>query len=186
MTTLKIVSAKRTAPTKAERMRKLAAKLDSQAKAKANLIDLDKARAAVVSKTGESESAARVYAHALISKFGGDYYKFTAANCRTDNEKAHLAAIDEERKACSAAYAAKYGESGKNMPWSRAKAIAKALLEGGEPRPAKPLDQRQKATLLSLYKAGMKEERPTEAECEVNEAIGRLLVSAFKVDISQY
>lgn len=186
MTTKQIVSAKRKAPTKAERMRTLAAKLDATAKAKASGLDIAKARANAVSKTGESESAARVYAHALIAKFGGDYYKFTAANCRSDNEKAHLAAIEEERKACSDAYAAKYGEAGKNMPWSRAKAVAKALLEGGEPRPAKPLDQRQKSALLSLYKAGMKEERPTEQECEVNEAIGRILIAAFRIDLSQY
>ena len=70
------------------------------------------------------------------------------------------------------------------MPWSRAKAIAKALREGNEPRAGKPLDARQKATLLGLYKAAMKEERPTEEELNVNDAIGRILIANFKIDLS--
>ena len=177
-------NAKNKAPTKVEQMRKIGERLAAKAKASPLVNDLDKARANCVSKTGESTSAARVYAHALIAKFGGDYYTFTTANCRTDNEKAHLAAIEEERKRCSSDYAAKYGEEGKNMPWSRAKAIAKGMREGSEPRAGKPLDETQKAVLTSLYKKAMKEERPTEAELAVNDAIGRLLIAAFKIDLS--
>jgi hypothetical protein len=177
-------NAKKKAPTKVEQMRKIGERLAAKAKASPLVNDLDKARANCVSKTGESTSAARVYAHALIAKFGADYYTFTSANCRTDNEKAHLNAIEEERKRCSSDYAAKYGEEGKNMPWSRAKAVSKALREGSEPRAGKPLDETQKAMLSSLYKKAMKEERPTEAELDVNDAIGRILISAFKIDLS--
>lgn len=177
-------NAKKKGPTKVEQMRKIAERLSAKAKASPLVNDLDKARANAVTKEGESGSAARVYAHALIAKFGGDYYTFTTANCRTDNEKAHFAAIDEERKRCQADYAAKYGAEGQNMPWSRAKKIAKALREGSEPRAGKPLDETQKATLTALYKKAMKEERPTEAELAVNDAIGRLLIAAFKIDLS--
>ena len=172
--------------SKAQHARNVGAKLAARAKSEAEKVTLEKARENVVRKTGDATSAARVYAHALIAKFGADYYTFTAANSRTDNEKAHYAAIETERKACAEAYAAKYGEAGKNMPWSRAKQIARQLREGGNPREGKPLDQRQKATLLTLYKAGMKEERQTETEAECNAEIGRLLVRFFKVDISQF
>ena len=178
------VAAKVKAPSKAELARKLGAKLKAKALTEAAKLSLDEARANVVRETGKASGAARVYAHALIARFGPDYYTFTAANSRTDNEKAHLSAIEEERKRCAAEYATKYGEEGKNMPWSRAKAIAKALREGGEPRPAKPLDVKQKATLTSLYKACMKEERATEQELQVNDAIGRILIAAFKIDLS--
>lgn len=172
------------APSKAEQARKLATKLNQRAMTSALVGNIDAARAAVVSKTGEAGSAARVYAHALIAKFGADYYTFSAANSRTDNEKAHFAAIETERKQCAADYATKYGEEGKNMPWSRAKAIAKQLREGGEPRQGKPLDTKQRAGLTSLYKACMKEERTTDLELEVNDAIGEILKAYFKVDIS--
>jgi hypothetical protein len=177
-------NAKKKAPTKTETMRKIGERMAAKAKASPLVLDLDKARANCVSKTGESTSAARVYAHALIAKFGPDYYTFTTANCRTDNEKAHLAGIEEERKRCQADYAAKYGAEGQNMPWSRAKAIAKGLREGNEPRAGKPLDVTQRTVLTSLYKKAMKEERPTETELAVNDAIGRLLISAFKIDLS--
>ena len=177
-------NAKRKAPSKAEIARKTAAKLRAKALSEAGRLTLDEARTNVVRDTGKASGAARVYAHALIERFGADYYTFTAANCRTDNEKAHLAAIEEERKRCAAEYATKFGEEGKNMPWSRAKAVAKQLREGGEPRPGKPLDEKQKASLTSLYKAGMKEERATEQELQVNDAIGRILIAAFKVDLS--
>lgn len=183
-TTAKVVTAKTKQPTKAERSRNIAAKLTAKAKASPLVLDIDKARAAVVTKTGEAGSAARVYAHALIAKFGADYYTFSDANSRTDNEKAHFASIETERKRCAADYAAKYGEEGKNMPWSRAKAIARALREHGETRPGKPLDTKQKAALVTLYKACMKEERATEAELQVNDAIGRILMAHFKVDLS--
>lgn len=172
--------------SKAEQARKLSARLAAKGKADAAKVTLDEARAKCITKTGESASSARVYAHALIAKFGADYYTFTAANARTDNERAHFAAIEDERKLCAATYASKYGEEGKNMPWSRAKAIARQLREGGEPRQGKPLDVKQKTGLLAIYRAGMKEERQTEQEANVNEEIGRLLVAYFKVDLSQH
>jgi hypothetical protein len=45
---------------------------------------------------------------------------------------------------------------------------------------------KQKTGLLAIYRAGMKEERQTEQEANVNEEIGRLLVAYFKVDLSQH
>jgi len=179
-------NAKKKAPTNTEKMRKIAERLSAKAKASPLVLDIVKARFNAITKEGESGSAARVYTHALIGKFGPDYYTFTAANCRTDNEKAHFAAIEEERKQCQAAYAAKYGVEGQNMPWSRAKKIAKALREGNAPRVGKPLDTQQKLGLIALYKKAMSEERPTEDELEVNLAIGKILVTFFKVDLSQY
>jgi hypothetical protein len=186
MTVKNIVTAKNKQPTKTELLRKLDLRLATKAATDAAVNDLDAARAKCVSKTGESTGAARVYAHALIARFGPDYYTFTAANARTDNEKAHFAAIEIERKRCAADYEAKYGSDGKNMPWSRAKAVARKLREGGEPRPGKPLDTKVKAGLIALYKAYRKEERPTELEQDACDDIGEILKSHFKVDISQY
>ena len=178
-------NAKRKQPTRVEVMRNINAKLQAKAKASPLVLDIDKARASVVAKSGEAQGSARVYAHALIARHGPDYYTFTAANSRTDNEKAHFAAIEAERKQCASDYAAKWGEDGKNMPWSRAKAIAKALLEGGEvKRTEKPLDTIQRTGLSALYKKGMKEQRQTVEEADCNFAVGELLVKYFKIDLS--
>ena len=182
----KVVTAKKKQPTKVELNRKLEQRLMAKAQTDAAVNDIDKARENVVLATGRGEGAARVYAHALIKRFGADYYTFTAANSRTDNEKAHFAAIETERKLCADLYAAKYGESGKNMAWSRAKGVARKLREGGEPRPGKPLDVRMKSALTALYKAYAKEERPTEQEADIGDAIGEILKTHFKVDISQF
>ena len=183
----KVTTAKRKQPTRVEVMRNINAKLQAKAKASPLVLDIDKARASVVAKSGEAQGSARVYAHALIARFGSDWYTFTLANSRTDNEKAHFAAIESERKQCATDYATKWGDEGKNMPWSRAKAITKALREGGNTeRAAKPLDTVQHAGLLSLYKKGMKEERQTELEAYCNIAIGELLVRFFKEDITKY
>ena len=182
-----VVTAKRKQPTRVEVMRNISAKLQAKAKASPLVLDLDKARASVIGDTGKAQGSARVYAHALIGKFGSDYYTFTLANSRTDNEKAHFAAIEDERKKCANDYAAKWGDDGKNMPWSRAKAIAKALREGGNTeRTAKPLDTLQRAGLVALYKKGMKEARQTEQEADCNTAIGELLVKFFKEDLSKH
>jgi hypothetical protein len=179
-------TAKRKQPTRVEIMRNINAKLHAKAKASPLVLDIDKARASVIGDTGKAQGSARVYAHALIARHGADYYTFTAANSRTDNEKAHFNAIEAERKQCAAEYAAKWGEEGKNMPWSRAKAIAKALREGGNTeRVAKPLDTLQRTGLIALYKKGMKEERQTEMEADCNADIGALLIKYFKEDLSK-
>ena len=65
-------NAKKKAPTKTDQMRKIAARLAEKAKASPLVLDLDKARSNCVSKTGESAGAARVYAHALVNRFGPD------------------------------------------------------------------------------------------------------------------
>lgn len=181
-------TAKRKQPTRIEVMRNINAKLQAKAKASPLVLDLDKARASAVSDTGKAQGSARVYAHALIARFGADWYTFTSANSRTDNEKAHFTAIEAERKQCASDYAAKWGEDGKNMTWSRAKKISKVLREGGNPEraPALPLDKTFHAGLLSLYKKGMKEERQTPLEADCNIAIGELLVKFFKEDITKY
>ena len=171
---------------KTEANRLLELRLTAKAKLDAGKIDLATARTNAVSNTGKAEASARVYAHALIERFGSDYYTFTSANSRTDNEKAHFAAIEVERKLCADGFAAKYGEAGKNMPWSRAKAIARKLREGGEPREGKALDVKIRTALTALYKAYVKEERPTEQEEELGDAIGEMLKLHFKVDISQF
>lgn len=181
-------TAKRKQPTRIEIMRNINAKLTAKAKASPLVLDIDKARASAVSDTGKAQGSARVYAHALIARHGADWYTFTAANSRTDNEKAHFAAIETERKLCATEYAKKWGEEGKNMTWSRAKKISKVLREGGnaERPPALPLDKVQHSMLLSLYKKGMKEERQTPEEANCNIAVGELLVKYFKEDITKY
>ena len=180
-------TAKRKQPTRIEVMRNINAKLSAKAKASPLVLDIDKARASVVSKSGEAVSSARVYAHALIARFGADWYTFTAANSRTDNEKAHFAAIETERKQCASDYAAKWGTEGQNMPWHRARKISKALREGTSvERVAKPLDKTFHVGLLSLYKKGMKEERQTDLEADINAWIGEGLVKFFKEDITKY
>ena len=181
-------TAKRKQPTRVEVMRNINAKLQAKAKASPLVLDLDKARASVIGDTGKAMGSARVYAHALIARFGSDWYTFTAANSRTDNEKAHFNAIETERKLCASEYAAKWGEDGKNMTWSRSKKISKALREGGntERAPALPLDKTFHAGLLALYKKGMKEARQTEFEAKCNTWIGEGLVKFFKEDITKY
>lgn len=179
-------TAKRKQPTRIEVMRNISAKLNAKAKASPLVLDIESARASVIGDTGKAMGSARVYAHALIARFGADWYTFTAANSRTDNEKAHYAAIEAERKQCAEQYAAKWGEEGKNMPWSRARNISKTLREGGSTeRVAKPLDVTQRTGLAALYKKGMKEERQTELEADCNAAIGELLIKFFNEDLSK-
>ena len=181
-------TAKRKQPTRVEVMRNINAKLQAKAKASPLVLDIDKARASAIGDAGKAQGSGRVYAHALIARHGADWYTFTAANSRTDNERAHFAAIETERKLCASEYAKKWGEEGKNMTWSRAKKISKALREGGntERAPALPLDKTFHAGLLSLYKKGMKEERQTPLEADCNTDIGKMLVKYFKEDINKY
>ena len=146
----------------------------------------------LVAATKTADGAARVMALYMNNAFAEPMAAFrchwsalTSANCRSDNEKAVLARINDLRKQVQDAALAK-GLANVHKPWSDMRKVSAELFHGGGAREkaAKPLDARQKADLTRLYKAGMKEERPTDLECDLNIAIGELLVTYFKVDLS--
>jgi hypothetical protein len=179
--------------TKAERLRVNLAKANASATKKltADVVEGDLI-SNLVNATKNADGAARVMAFYMNEQFAEPMAAFrchwsalTSANCRSDNEKAVLARINELRKTTQDAATTK-GLANVNRPWSDMKRISSELFHGNGAREksAPPLDARQKTDLTRLYKAGMKEERPTETECDLNIAIGELLVTYFKVDLS--
>ena len=110
------------------------------------------------------------------------WYTYTSANCR-GNERGIWERLEYIRKEVQAA-AKSRGVDGVDMPWKHIRDYGrrqKAKETGGTPRTSKPLDERQKKLLTTLYTAGMKEERPTDLEFEVNDAIGLILRDKFKL-----
>lgn len=185
-------NAKAKAPTKAERQRINLEKANAKAKAKLPQLTYDAMRDNLIRGTAAADGAARTFAHWMNNTFASPMkdYKchwsaFTPANCRTDNEKALLARINGI-KTDVRDHAAKRGLSNVNKPWSDMRKIALQLFSGGRPneRQQRALEVVQKELLTKLYRAGMKEERPTEAELELNTIIGRALIQYFKVDLS--
>lgn len=179
--------------SKAERLRINLTK--ANAKAAKALPKMDEAALvdALVRKTGEADGAARTFAHYMNNAFASEmsafkchWSAFTSANCRTDNEKAILARIEKLKTTVREA-AITRGLAGINKPWSDMRKIAIDLYLGGAPRERnpKPLDVVQRDMLTKLYKACMKEERATPEELDVNDAIGRILIAAYKMDLSK-
>ena len=158
------------------------------AQEKALTLGLAGTRSAAILGEIKAQGTARAYVYCLIEKFGEDFYRFTSKNCRTDNEKAHLAAIDAEKKLCQLATIAKKegDKSGCDVPWSRVRAMARKMDNPETAREGTPLDAAQRAGLIVLYKKGMKEDRPTEAECDANTAIGEILIKYFSEDLTKY
>lgn len=189
-----LVTAKVKAPTKAERLRTNFAKANaSAAKRLDDGLTFDVMATDLVTATRKADGAARTMAHWMNNEFADvmaankcHWSAFTAANCRTDNEKAILARIDDYRKAVQELALAK-GLANINKPWSDMRRVALDLFSGGKPREgnAKPLDTVQRDILTKLYRKGMKEERATEAEMNLNYRLGELLVEYFRVDLAK-
>jgi hypothetical protein len=191
------LTAKNKQPSKVERLRSNVAKANARAaKALTDTANLsfDSLAATLVASTGRADSAARVMAHYMNDTFAEPmrafkchWSAFTSANCRTDNEKGILSRIEGYRKQVQDLALAK-GLANTNKPWSDMRKVAIDLHNGGNPREKTPLplDTRFEKGLLTLYKAGMKEERQTDTEQAVNIAIGELLVQYFKTDITKY
>ena len=182
----KFETAKAKAPSMAERQRNIRAKNMASAAKTSVAKALEQCREDAIEGTRKGESGARVYALKLEETFGKDWFTWSAANARTDNEKALFAAIEQERKTCQAR-SIERGLSNKDKAWSEAKKVSRERFygEAGRERQAKPLDSVQLEVLTKLYKKAMKEERPTDLECDVNAKIGELLVGFFHVDLSK-
>ena len=181
-----INTAKSKAPSLAERQRNIKVKNMAASSKVAVAKTLEEAREAAIAGAKAGESASRVYALKLEEVYGKDWFTWSAANARSDNEKALFAAIEQERKACQAR-AMERGLTNRDKAWSDAKAVSRGRFYGDNPRQAnlKSLDATQLEVLTKLYKKAMKEERPTDMECDVNAKIGELLVAYFKVDLTK-
>lgn len=143
----------------------------------------NEAMTAYVRDYHKMEGMARVMAYKIADETGmRDWHTLTAANAR-GNERAVWDKLEELRKIVHKA-ADERGLVNKDKPWSDIKAIWKKANPDSVKREAKALETRQKASLIALYKAGMKEQRATEGELNVNADIGRILHAAFKVDLS--
>ena len=179
--------------TKAERERNTLVKANASAAKKSSDKDFDGYLPEYVGAIGKGEGAARVMAHIMNHDFAEvtrDYRchwsALTAANCRTDNEKAVLARINERKKQMQD-LSRDRGVVNINRAWSDMQRIAKELHHGKAPRDTntKPLIEVIKADVLHAYKKGMKEERQTEEEMDLMEKLGAMLLS-LKVDITKY
>lgn len=193
-TTKGLTVAKAKAPTKAERLRTNLTKANASA---AKRLALGKDESALIAQlvddTKKQDGSARTFAAYMNNQFAEPmkafrchWSAFTSANCRSDNEKAILNRVEALRKQVQELAIAK-GLTGYNKPWSDMRKIAVEMFHGGAPRERKAiaLDVRQEKSLAALYKAGMKEERQTEREANLNIAIGELLVAYFKTDLSK-
>jgi len=184
--------AKAKGPTKAAKAKANLDKANASASAKLPTMSFAVMADKLITASKANDGAARVMAHYMNSMFSAEmasfkchWSAFSPANCRTDNEKAILARIEAMRKEVQA-LAEKKGLANTHKPWSDMKRVSVDLFSGGKrmEKTAKPLDTVQRDLLTKLYKAAMKEERPTNIECDVNDTIGRLLVRYFKVDLS--
>ena len=187
------VNAKNKQPSKAERQRNAFAKAKLAAANSAAKTNIEKARLDYVHGHESQAKRTRVYATMLNDRFKDamaafkcHWTAFTSANCRTDNEKAILAAIETERLAVREIAVVKC-PSNADKPWSDMRLEAKRLHQGGEKRERvpQPLDKRLETALTKAYRAAMKEERPTDTECDEVTEIGRLLVRYHKVDLAK-
>ena len=173
------------AKLKAKRDAALKAKADNSVTATLAKLTTNEALYAYVNSQDKMQGLARVMFHKIADETGmRDWPTLSAANAR-GNERAVWDKLEEMRKIMQAASEAK-GLVNKDKPWSDIKAIWKKANPDSVKREAKALEVKQKNGLVALYKAGMKEQRPTEGELSVNDQIGRLLVAAFKVDLSTF
>ena len=186
-------NAKTKAPTKAERLRTNLIKANASAAKKLPGSSFDSLAIALVDGTKRADGAGRTMAHFMNGEFAEQmkafrchWSAFTTANCRTDNEKAILARVEGYKKQVRDLAETK-GLANINKPWSDMRKIAIELFSGGQPKERAPqaLDKRQCDVLTKLYKACMKEERPTDTELAINDMIGRALAHYFKVDLSK-
>jgi hypothetical protein len=190
--TAKAAKAKAKGPSKAERERINLAKANASAAKALPNVTYEKLILALVEAAKRNDGAARTMAHYMNNIFASEmaafkchWSAFTAANCRTDNERAVLERVNS-MKADVQELARSKGLANVNKPWSDMKAVSVALFHGGKApeRNPKPLNIIFKEGLTALYKKGMKEERQTDEEARLNIAIGELLAGYFKVDLS--
>ena len=173
-------------PSKAQRLRNNAAKAIARADKAALSITVEEAIVRAVDGTRQGEAACRVLAFTLERDFGKDWPTWSAANMRSDNEKAVFAKLEEHRKNCRD-HALDRGLSNINKPWSDAMRAQREKNLGGRPneRTPKPLDGRIHEAMRKLYRAGMKEERQTDQEMAMMDSLGRFLVGFFNEDLSK-
>lgn len=172
--------------SKAQRLRNNTAKGIAKADKEALDLSVEEAIAKAVYGVKQGEAACRVLAFALEREFGKDWHIWDSGNMRTDNEKAVFALLETHRVNCQN-LALERGLSGINKPWSDAKKAQREKNLGGRPaeRIKKPLDSRLHDTVRKAYKAAMKEEKVTDAECGMIDALGRFLVQFFNEDLSK-
>ncbi len=187
-------NAKAKTASKAERLRANMAKANAIAAKALPRLDFATLANDLVNASKANDGKARTMAHYMnnafadaMASFRCHWSAFTPANCRTDNEKAILARINGYRKEVQE-LAEKKGLANINKPWSDMRRLAIEIHRGGGKveRITKPLEQIQRTDLLHAYKAGMKEERQTDAERDLNIAIGELLIAYFKEDLTKY
>jgi hypothetical protein len=175
------------APSKAQRIRNNAAKAVKRAETSAADMSIGEAIVRAVDGTRQGEAACRILAFALEREFGKDWHVWDAGNMRSDNEKAVFAKLEEHRKNCQE-LALDKGLSNINKPWSDAKRVQREKNLGGRPneRVVKQWDTVTHDALRKRYKDGMKDGRlVTDAEHDLNVAIGQLLVTFFNEDLSK-
>lgn len=175
------------APSKAQRIRNNATKAIARADKAATDMTIGEAIVRAVDGTRQGEAACRVLAFTLEREFGKDWCVWDAGNMRSDNEKAVFAKLEEYRRNCQE-LALDKGLSNINKPWSDAKRVQKEKNLGGRPneRTVKQWDTVTHDALRKRYKDGMKDGRlVTEAEHNLNIALGELLVAFFNEDLSK-
>lgn len=179
-------NAKGKAPSKAQRIRNNATKAIAKANKAALDMSVEEAIVRAVDGTRAGEAACRVLAFTLEREFGKDWHTWDSGNMRTDNEKAVFALLEQHRKDCQN-LALDKGLSNINKPWSDAKRVQKEKNLGGRPaeRIKRPLDSRLHDVVRKAYKAAMKEEKVTDDECNMIDALGRFLVQYFNEDLSK-
>ena len=173
--------------TKAQAIRNNLTKAVAKAEKAAVDVDIDVAIFNAVKGTEGVEAACRVLAFALEAEFGPMWHLWDAGNMRSDNEKAVFARLDAFRKQCQDLSLAR-GLSNINKAWSAAKEKQREKNNGGRPadRVVKQWDTVTHDALRKRYKDGMKEGRlVTEAEHNLNIALGELLVAFFNEDLSK-
>ena len=172
--------------SKAQRIRNNATKAIAKAERTAGDTSIEAAIVKAVYGTQQGEAACRVLAFKLEEEFGRDWDVWDSGNMRSDNEKVIFARLEEYRKLCQETALVK-GLSNINKPWSDAKRVQKEKRLGGRPaeRIKRPLDSRLHDAIRKAYKAGMKEEKVTDDECAMLDALGRFLIQYFSEDLSK-
>lgn len=172
--------------SKAQRLRNNNAKAIAKADKEAMNVSVEEAIAKAVYGVKVGEAACRVLAFTLEREFGKDWHIWDAGNMRSDNEKAAYARLLEYKRACHD-LSLERGLSNLNKAWSDAVKAQRTKNLGGRPaeRIKKPLDSRLHDTVRKAYKAAMKEEKVTDEECGMIDALGRFLVQFFNEDLSK-
>ena len=160
---------------------KAAAKAEASVNTSLAKLTLTTAIPLFIEAHGKAQGLARVMWHKIADETGmKDWHTLTVRNAR-GNEKAVFERIEEIRKDVQAAQKAKNPNGNVNKPWSDIRAIGRDANKDSTTRAGKALEVRFRDDLTKLYKAGMKEERPTEFELEVNALIGNILQMKYKV-----